>query len=354
MLLQTKPIINHYWLLGLFYLFFCLPSITQAQKSPSTFSATALEISYLHNNHFPLDTTKQSLKFLTPAPYPHKGRIIGLSTISIGSYTAMMLAMNELWYKGYERSKFHFFNDNAGWLQLDKVGHSWTAYCESVLALKLYRWSGVREPHPLWISALIGFSFQTSIEIFDGLSAAWGASPGDIAANALGAGLAVGQDWAWGEQRIWLKYGPTSVSYAHFDANVRKRAVELYGDNFVQNVLKDYNAQTYWLSVNIHSFLPQHNQSFPKWLNVAFGYGTDNIFGAERNIWEDEAGNVYDYSHIPRYRQYFVSLDVDLSKIDTNSRFLNSVLYALNLWKFPTPTLEMGPQGKPKFYWFYY
>jgi hypothetical protein len=35
---------------------------------------------------------------------------------------------------------------------------------------------------------------------------------------------------------------------------------------------KDYNGQTYWLSVNLHSFIKA-----PKWLNLAIGYGGRNV-----------------------------------------------------------------------------
>ncbi len=301
------------------------------------------------------DTTKQA--FFAPSPTPNKARIISLSTASIGGYTATMLAMNQLWYQDYERSKFHFFNDNSGWLQIDKVGHAWTAYAEAVYALDLYRWAGVKEPHPTWIAAVMAFTFQNSIELFDGFSAQWGASPGDIWSNGAGAGLAVIQDIAWKEQRIQLKFSSHQKSYKNFDPIVQERSKALYGTGFGQRVLKDYNGQSYWLSGNIHAFINPHKHPhtrFPKWLNIAVGYSAENMFGAERNIWTDEMDTEYDYSHIPRYRQFLLSVDIDLTKIKTRSRFLNFLLKGFNVLKIPAPALEFNTQGKVKFHPIYF
>jgi hypothetical protein len=43
------------------------------------------------------------------------------------------------------------------------------------------------------------------------------------------------------------------------------------GKNIWQRWLKDYNGQTYWLSINPSSFI-KDNSGFPKWLNTAFDY----------------------------------------------------------------------------------
>jgi hypothetical protein len=54
------------------------------------------------------------------------------------------------------------------------------------------------------------------------------------------------------------------------------------GENFLQQTLKDYNGQTYWLSINVASFLSDDTR-FPKWLNVAVGYGADGLIGGTEN-----------------------------------------------------------------------
>ena len=76
---------------------------------------------------------------------------------------------------------------------------------------------------------------------------------------------------------------------------------ELLGNNFIEQSIKDYNGQTYWLSANIWSF--SKKKIFPKWLNIALGYGAEGMLSSQ-NTRENEE------SEIP-YRQFFISLDVD-------------------------------------------
>jgi hypothetical protein len=42
-----------------------------------------------------------------------------------------------------------------------------------------------------------------------------------------------------------------------------------------------------------------------------------------------------------RKRQFLLSLDVDLSKVKTKSKILNTVLHSFGFIKFPMPTLEL-------------
>jgi hypothetical protein len=68
---------------------------------------------------------------------------------------------------------------------------------------------------------------------------------GDIIANASGTALFVSQELLWKEQRITPKFHTTQ--YAQYRPNV-------LGSSLAEQMLKDYNGQTYWLSVNLHSF----------------------------------------------------------------------------------------------------
>ena len=64
-------------------------------------------------------------------------------------------------------------------------------------------------------------------------------------------------------------------------------------------MLKDYNAQTYWLEWKYSLFFPDSN--FPKWLNLSFGYGAEGLFGYE-NKWTDKNGTLIDRTDIKRIR----------------------------------------------------
>ena len=248
-----------------------------------------------------------------------------------------LIALNELWYKDYPRSSFHFKNDNNDWKQMDKVGHFMTSYYVGKIGMEALDWAGVSKKNQLIYGATYGFAFLTAVEVLDGFSQQWGASPGDILANAAGTGLLIGQELLWKEQRITVKYSFHQTEFA-------KQRPNTLGENYLQQALKDYNGQTYWLSANIWSFNKVGN--FPKWLNVAVGYGADGmLFGSQ---------NSQNVGLQDPYRQFYLSLDIDLVKIPTKSKFLKSVFNVINFIKIPAPTLEINTKGQVKFHYLYF
>jgi hypothetical protein len=177
-----------------------------------------------------------------------------------------------------------------------------------------------------------------SIEYLDGRSAKWGWSWGDVAADVSGSALYASQQLGWKEQRILLKFSSHKKNY---DPSLRARVDDLFGESLPERILKDYNAQTYWLSCNLRSFLK--NTGLPGWLNVSIGYGADGMLGGYENISYDKDGNiVFNRSDIRRYRQWYLAPDIDLTKIKTSSKFLRTVLFAANCLKFPAPSLEFS------------
>ncbi|MCI2229707.1 YfiM family protein [Polaribacter sp. MSW13] len=248
-----------------------------------------------------------------------------------------LLALNQLWYKDYPRSNFHFTNDNSDWKQMEKAGHFMTSYYLGKMSMEALNWAGVSKKNQLIYGATFGFTFLTAVEVLDGFSKEWGASPGDILANAAGTGLLIGQELLWKEQRITVKYSFHQTSYAKLRPNT-------LGENFIQQALKDYNGQTYWLSANIWSFNKESN--FPKWLNIALGYGADGMLYGET-----KTTNLLTQDP---YRQFYLSLDLDLTKIKTKSKFLKSLFSVVNFIKIPAPTLEINTKGKIKFHYLYF
>ena len=248
-----------------------------------------------------------------------------------------LLALNQLWYASYPRSSFHFVNDNNEWNQMDKVGHAFTSYTFGKLGMNALNWAGASKKKQLIYGATLGFSFLTIVETFDGFSKNWGASWGDIIANASGTGLLIGQELLWQEQRITPKYSFHQTQYAALRPNV-------LGKNILEQALKDYNGQTYWLSFNIWSFAK--NSNIPKWINIALGYGAEGML----------YGNNSTTNATPQqsFRQFYVSLDVDLTKIKTSSKFLKTVFSAINFIKIPAPTLEIDNLGKIKLHYIYF
>ncbi|WP_243699174.1 DUF2279 domain-containing protein [Flavobacterium hiemivividum] len=265
-------------------------------------------------------------RFLTPSDSLNtKKKNTVILTESIVA-SAALVGLNQLWYVDYPKSDFHFINDNDEWLQVDKVGHFYSSYHLGRLGAEMLQWSGATQKDPLLYGAGMGFAFLTAVEVLDGFSSEWGASSGDIIANTSGTALYVSQELLWKEQRITPKFSFHTTQYAQYRPNV-------LGSSFAEQILKDYNGQTYWLSVNLYSFAK--GSKIPKWLNLAFGYGADGmITGNEKNK------ELFLTPKSEISRQFYLSLDVDLTKIDTKSHFLKTIFSVLNTLKVPAPTLE--------------
>ena len=187
--------------------------------------------------------------------YPYNKKKVRLVTIgNIVAYGGLLVGLNAEWYAKYPRSGFHFFNDDAEWLQVDKVGHAYSAYTESRASMEAWRWAGLPRKERIWLGGLSGVAYQSIIEVLDGFSSQYGFSPGDFAANIFGSGMFIAQEFAWDDQRIKFKFSFHRKNYG--EADLDKRADAIYGKTEIERFIKDYNAQSYWLSANIHSFFP--------------------------------------------------------------------------------------------------
>ena len=123
-----------------------------------------------------------------------------------GLATTALVGLNQLWYSDYPQSKFHVINDNNEWMQMDKAGHLLSCYHLSRLSAASYRWAGMSQKSQLLYGAASSWAFMSVVEVFDGYSAAWGASWGDVVANTAGSVLFVGQELLWKDQRIIPKF----------------------------------------------------------------------------------------------------------------------------------------------------
>ena len=240
------------------------------------------------------------------------------------TYTVVLVGLNQLWYADYPKSSFHFINDNGEWLQMDKLGHMTTSYYSGVAGIKAYEWTGMKRKNAIWYGGLTGTFFLSIIEVLDGQSKQWGASSGDLIANTTGSLLAIGQALKWNEQRIQFKYSYSPSEWA-------SENTEQLGENHLQRALKDYNGQTYWLSFNLKSLFDIQTTNFPHWLNFAVGHGADGMVSAYQKQNDSQ-----------RKRQFLLSLDVDLTRVKTKSKILNTVLHSFGFIKFPMPTLELS------------
>jgi hypothetical protein len=273
----------------------------------------------------------------------NQGRLNGVIITEAVITTAVTIGIHYLWYKKFPKSKFHLFNDNAEWLSMDKIGHAVTAYNVSAIQYDMMRWSGVDNKKAAWIGGLTALGWQTIVEIFDGFNTEWGFSKGDMLANITGSALFVAQQLAWGEQRARLRFSFHKTIYAKYNPS------EL-GANKWQRWLKDYNGQTYWLSVNPASFMSS-NTSFPQWLNVNMGIGADGMIGARTN--PSKIGDL-EIPQFKRQHRFMFSVDADLKRIDNRNMEPHVLLTVPNVMKVPAPALEFKKGEKVKYHWLYY
>ena len=280
---------------------------------------------------------------VSPAdPGINQGRFSGVVVGTAAFYTVTLLLLRKQWYK--KKMPFHTFNDNREWLQMDKVGHVATAYCMSRGGYELMRWSGVDERASILTGGLLALLFQTTLEVYDGHAEGWGFSKGDMVANVAGTALFMGQQFGTGQQVVSLKYGFRKTIFPPYRPN-------LLGKTTGQQMLKDYNGQQYWLSVNLASVLPI-GPDFPRWLNLDVGYSGSGMTGGHENPpMIDENGKSLTFK---RFRQFFLSPDVDLSRINQPDplqplpwqRFVGTVQF----FKIAAPSLEYNAVNGLRFH----
>lgn len=263
----------------------------------------------------------------------NKKRLNAVRYGALATYSIAMIGLNEAWYSQSPRQSFQFFNDAAEWKQMDKAGHFFNTFQVSRGTYSMLSWANSNQKRRAWVSALSGFAIVSSIEVFDGFSASYGASWSDLAANASGSILFFGQMAGWREIRIHPKFSFSRSGIAPLRPDV-------LGDGLAQEILKDYNGQTQWLSLDMDKFI-----RFPKWLNLAVGFGADNMKYARdsENLLEG----------FDPYRQFYLSIDFDLTAVKTKSKLVKGLIYVVNMIKLPAPTLEFTRSGT-KAHWLYF
>jgi uncharacterized protein YfiM (DUF2279 family) len=277
--------------------------------------------------------TALSAKAQADSTIVNRRRLNSFIIVSGAGYAAGLVALNHVWYEDTGRQSFRFFNDNAEWKQLDKAGHFFNSFQLSAFTSRMLRNCDMTERKADIAGALSGFLLVLPIEIFDGFSVGYGASLGDVVADAAGPAFFLGQQIAWGEIRIHPKLSFHRTGYAPMRPT-------LLGDDLLSEIVKDYNGQTYWLSVDMDKFI-----KFPQWLNFAAGYGAHEMIFA-RDAQNEAVG------YHP-FRQYYLAVDIDLSGIKSRSRFVKTLLYVANMLRLPAPALEFSSRGT-KFYPFYF
>ena len=95
---------------------------------------------------------------------------------------------------------------------------------------------------------------------------------------------------------------------------------------------------------------------------MAFGYGAQNMYGGFENKWCAEGGaddliencppdKIIDRTDIQRIRQFYLSADIDWTRIPTKSKALKTFFSLLNIIKIPFPAIEFNTARQVKWHW---
>lgn len=252
-----------------------------------------------------------------------KNRLYPVIISANAIYAGSLIYLSNVWYKKDDRTSFHFYNDLPQWKQMDKIGHFTTSFVESEAITRTLIWCGVTDKQAHILGFAGGIIYQTPIEIFDGFEKEYGASLYDVGANLLGSTLSLSQYLLWQENRIKAKFSFHTTNFADLRP-------EILGSSLNEQILKDYNGQTYWLAFNLYSFAK--HSGIPKWINISLGYSASQMLYS-RDHENQEIG------YTP-YRQVFLSFDIDFDHVPIKSKLLKTLLYPLNIIHIPFPALE--------------
>jgi hypothetical protein len=245
------------------------------------------------------------------------------------NYAAYQPFKNAWWQE--DRTKFHFYQGwrrdrgylDFGWHDtlyghVDKLGHYYSSRIMSEQFFYICRWIGFQESSSKIIAPFLSSFLMLEIEIYDGFFKNWGFSLADFTANELGAFSPLIKERIPFLQNFQLKF---SYHPSH-------------QPNKEPSFIKDYAGMTFWLSCNIHSWLPaKAKEVYPAWLNFALGYG----------VTKQARGDI----------ELYLAPDIDWMKIPIGkSQAMLSIKRMLNYVHFPCITLKLAPERK--FYPFYF
>lgn len=254
---------------------------------------------------------------------PIRQRIQMMGLAIGGTYLFGLAALSFLWYRQQSTSRFHFFDDNPEWQQMDKFGHAYTAFHLSRLVVYALQYAGLDHKTALQYGGWSGAVMMTPIEILDGFSEGYGASWGDEVANFVGAAFFIWQQKQWGEVRLMPKFTFSPSPFA-------KLRPALLGKNIAEQWLKDYNGQTYWLAIPLPIEIGKDKITTP---NLLLGYGAGNmIYGRPE---QNKAVG------LEPYRKFYVALEMAAKPINIEPKFTNKLFSLLELLAFPIIKLRV-------------
>jgi uncharacterized protein YfiM (DUF2279 family) len=249
--------------------------------------------------------------------------------ICFSIWAALLVFLSIVWYKAIFKGYFTFFDDSLEWLQMDKAGHFFCSFQVSRWFVQVLKWRGVEEAEAKRIGVWGGILYLSPIELLDGFALAYGFSWTDILANCAGSLALWLQYRFFGKIRYMFKFSFWPSPFAA----MRK---ELLGTFLLSQIVKDYNGQIIWMSFSPNVLLKKN--WLPRWLHLSIGYGVENMLGGHDNVWQAD-GQTVDFSDLTRYRQLYLSLDLNFQHLADEGRLNKWIKLFTSTLKSPFPAL---------------
>jgi hypothetical protein len=260
--------------------------------------------------------------------YRHEGissKRLAVTLAGVAVYDAAFYqTLKKPWWSG-TRSDFHVINDwwDGYAMEVDKAAHAYAGQCMARIAAESYQWSGMSRKQALFWGGVTGLATLSQVEVLDGHTQKYGFSSADYAANVAGAFFPLAQE-------MW-----SPLRAVTFKMSYHTKRFEQEGN--ADNILEDYDRQTYWLAFELARVLPGAvGRRIPSWLGLAVGYGVDNAF--------TETGRV---------REYYVALDIDPTRANLGNGTFARLMAPLRYIHLPSPALRFRSDGT-KFFALYF
>ena len=241
-------------------------------------------------------------------------RISLLAGVTLGTVIPVHIYQQNAWWQG-PRGPFRFENDWVYALNVDKLGHMYAGYVLSRTFCSMLRWSGFSEHASTFWGSALGLSYQMYVEVEDGFHRVYGFSPGDAFFNIIGATVPLAQ-WTFPVLRNF------SLKYSYWPSTGYRNELRA---GQAKAFLDDYQGTEVWLGMDPHFLMGDGlRRAVPSWLGVAFGVCARDL---------DESGG--------GRRVETLALDINLSRIETESEFLRAVFTLLDYIHFPMPGMRL-------------
>ncbi len=258
-------------------------------------------------------------------------KVFPIQIVESGLLAASEVGLSLFWYEEFER--FSFQNDNQDWLQMDKAGHFMSSYQVAKANWALCELSGLSEKKAKRWSIISTTAFYTGIEILDGFAKDYGFSWGDFLANEAGIALILlPNEW---QQRFSFRYSYVPTQFPSYRP-------EIFGSGALEQAFKDYNGQSYWLSL-----WQKPRDKWYHFIGISLGYGADGMLGGSDNPDRNAEGDIL--PKFDRTRTYALALDFDLQGLAVGRPKWQKVLRLLDFIKIPLPGVRLAKGLRPEY-----